>query len=99
MKIQGKPINTIIDDIELDSTFHTLIINASNKEVNILLPPAKSSYGDIFVFKVINFDNDTNIQTPNSDYIFTNLLLTNLVIVEGEDITLQCDGNSTWYSI
>ncbi len=102
LSMQGKPIHTIIDDVELDNTFHTIIVDASAQDINILLPPAHFSYGDIFKIKVINYTYNTTIYPIESEFIYTDSILTELVI--GEDsiekiITLHCDGNSIWHSI
>lgn len=100
--IQGKPIHTIIEDVELDNTYHTVIVDASTQDINILLPPAQKSYGDIFKIKVINYTYNTIIYPAESEFIYIDSLLEQLIISEDsseKDITLQCDGNSTWYSI
>lgn len=102
LKLQGKPIHTIIEDIELDNTFHTLIVDASTQDINILLPPSISSYGDIFIFKIINYTYNTKIFAADSEFIFTDSLLSEYIISEDTDtktITLQSDGSSIWYSI
>lgn len=102
LSMQGKPIHTIIEDIELDNTYYTLIVDASAQDINILLPPAQNSYGDIFKIRVINYTYNTIIYPAESEFIYTDSLLEQLIISEDsseKDITLHCDGNSTWYSI
>ena len=102
LSIQGKPIHTIFDDIELNNAYHTIVVDSSAQDINILLPPAQLSYGDIFTIKVINYTYNTTIYPAESEFIYTDSLLTELIISEDstdKTITLHCDGNSIWYSI
>jgi len=98
LSMQGKPIHTIVEDVELDNTFHTIIVDASAHDINILLPPTHFFYGDMFNIKVINYTYNTTIYPAESEFIYTDSLLTELIISEDstvKSITLHCDGNST----
>lgn len=102
LSIQGKPIHTIVDDIELNNSLSTIIVDTSAQDISIYLPTASLSYGDVYTIKVINYTHDTIIIPADSEFIFTDSLLSEFIISEDSDektITLHCDGNSTWYSI
>lgn len=102
LSIQGKPIHTTVENIVLDNSLSTIIVDASVQDVVIYLPVATSSYGDIYKIKVINFTYNTIIYPADSDFIFTDSLLSEFIIGEDSEqktITLHCDGDSTWYSI
>jgi len=100
--MQGKPIHTITEDVVLNENFHTIIVDASLQGINVFLPPAERSYGYIFIIRIINCTFNTTIFPVSSEFIYIDAELTKLTI-DGDsiekNITLQCDGNFTWYSI
>lgn len=102
LSMQGKPIHTITEDVVLNENFHTIIVDASLQGINVFLPPAERSYGYIFIIRIINCTFNTTIFPVSSEFIYIDAELTKLTI-DGDsiekNITLQCDGNFTWYSI
>lgn len=102
LSLNGRPISIINDDIALDETFSTIIVDASVNDINIHLPQSKHSYGLVFTFKFINLLKHTIKILPTPDeFIFINSPLTECVIRDktSQNLKIQCDGDSIWYSI
>lgn len=102
LSIQGKPIQVITESIELDDKYYSIIIDAKRVPINIFLPPCEVSYGHIFKFKVINHTNEIKIIPQEMEFIFTDSLNSQYIVTEenfSTVLTLQCDGDSVWYSI
>lgn len=102
LSIQGKPITTITESIELDDTYYTIVIDAKRVPINIILPPCEANYGHIFKFKIINHTHQIKIIPTGTEFIFTDSLYSEYVVTEENFstlLTLQCDGDSAWYSI
>lgn len=100
LSITGKPIYKVLDDITLDDRYHTLIVDASLQDINIYLPQALDFYGCIFKFRFINFTYNIKIIPNDDEFVFIDSLLNHYDIVDTDKfLTLQCDGESTWYSI
>jgi len=95
LSLQGKPIHIITEDVILSESFYTIIVDASLQEINIFLPSAENSYGYIYKIKVINYTYNTTILPANSNLIYTDTILSELIIngnSNEKNITLQCDG-------